>query len=221
MIPLFKKDLGVVVGITRMTETGFFAGMQSLEWILSLSAMRFFSLWDVPFTGMGNNMAVSREAYVKIGGYEGIGFSIVEDYALYIAVIEKGYGFAQGFQKEITSVSIPIKSLSELLTQRKRWVQGAMSAPLPIKLSFFISALFLPLLFILYQWNPTAAGYVALMHYVLVTGISFTGARILRQTDLVKYLPFFWFYFNFNNTVMLINYLLPTPTIWKGRTYTS
>lgn len=40
-------------------------------------------------TGLGNNMAVSREAYDAVGGYEQIGFSIVEDYALFIAIIRK------------------------------------------------------------------------------------------------------------------------------------
>lgn len=221
MLALFGENVGVVVGITRMTKTGLFAGLQSLEWILSLATMRFFSQWNIPFTGMGNNMAVTRDAYRKTGGYEKIGFSIVEDYALYIAIIEKGYGFVQGFQSEITSESIPMRSLGELLTQRKRWVEGAMSSPLPIRLSFFVSALFIPLLFVLTQWYPQAAGLITLIHFALVTGISFVGARLLKQYDLYPYLPLFWLYFNLNNTLMLINYLLPTPTTWKGRTYTT
>lgn len=221
MLALFTNNVGVVVGVTRMTKTGTFAAMQSLEWILSLATMRFFSRWNIPFTGMGNNMAVTREAYRKVGGYEKIGFSIVEDYALFVTIIKNRFAFVQGFQPEITSESVPMRSLSELLTQRKRWVKGAMKSPLPIRLSFFISALLIPLLFVLFQWNPQAAGLVTLIHFLLVSGVAFLGARILKQNDLYRYLPLFWLYFNLNNTTMLINYLIPTPTTWKGRTYTT
>ncbi len=43
MLALFTPKVGVVVGVTRMTPTGAFAAMQSLEWLFSLAAMRFFS----------------------------------------------------------------------------------------------------------------------------------------------------------------------------------
>lgn len=219
MLGLFKKNTGVVVGVTRMTPTGVFSAMQSLEWLFSLTAMRFFSHFEIPFTGMGNNMAVRREAYDSVGGYEGIGFSIVEDFALFTAIIGKGYGFEQGLQPNIVSISQPTRTLSELLIQRKRWVEGAMQAPWPIKLSFFASALFFPAIIVLLFIAPLWSLGLALAHYLLVTTLGLTGLLILKQKDLIQYLPLFWFYFNLNNTLMLINYLRPTTTVWKGRTY--
>ncbi len=219
MLGLFKDNTGAVVGVTRMTPTGIFAAMQSLEWLFSLAAMRFFSRFEIPFTGMGNNMAVRREAYEAVGGYERIGFSIVEDFALFMAIIDKGYGFVQGFRPGIISVSEPTRSLPELLVQRKRWVKGAMQAPWPIKLSFFASALFFPFLLILLFVAPLWSVGLAVLHYALVSAIALTGLIILKQKDLIKYTPLFWLYFNFNNTLMLINYLRPTSTVWKGRVY--
>lgn len=219
MLGLFKANTGVVVGVTRMTSTGIFAAMQSLEWLFSLTAMRLFSHFGVPFTGMGNNMAVRREAYDAVGGYEGIGFSIVEDFALFMAIIDRGYGFIQGFQPGIISLSEPTGSLSELLVQRKRWVKGAMQAPWQIKLSFFASALFFPALVVLLFIAPLWSVGLALIHYLLVTVLGLIGLIILKQKDLIKYLPSFWFYFNLNNTLMLINHLRPTTTVWKGRIY--
>ncbi len=219
MLGLFKANTGVVVGVTRMTPSSVFAAMQSLEWLFSLTAMRLFSHFEVPFTGMGNNMAVSREAYDAVGGYQGIGFSIVEDFALFMAVIDQGYDFVQGFQPGIISISEPTRNLSELLVQRKRWVKGAMQAPWQIKLSFFASALFFPVLLILLFIAPLWSVGLALLHYLLVTMIGLTGLIILQQKDLIKNLPLFWFYFNLNNSTMLINYLRPTTTVWKGRIY--
>ena len=219
MLSRFKPDVGVVVGVTRMAPIGIFAALQSLEWLFSIAAMRFFSLWKVPFTGMGNNMAVRREAYRSVGGYEKIGFSIVEDFALFKAILAEGFSFVQAFQPQVVSLSLPAGSLSELLRQRKRWVKGAMQAPWPIRLSFFASALFFPLLLILFFIAPFWATLWSAIHFVLVGTICLIGLRILRQPDLIPYLPLFWVYFSLNNTTMLINYLLPTPTVWKGRNY--
>lgn len=219
MLSLFKPKVDVVVGVTRMVPGGTFAAMQSLEWLFSLTAMRFFSLFEIPFTGMGNNMAVSREAYWAVGGYEKIGFSIVEDFALFMAILGQGYTFAQGFQPQLVSLSLPVTSVSELLIQRKRWVKGAMQAPLSIRLSFIASAFFLPVLLILAFIAPAWSLGLAALHFLLVSAISLMGLRLLRQPDLMKFIPIFWFYFSFNNTIMLINHLLPTPTVWKGRNY--
>ncbi len=219
MLHLFQPRVGVVVGVTRMVPRGAFAAMQSLEWLFSLGAMRFFSLFKIPFTGMGNNMAVSREAYWDVGGYEKIGFSIVEDFALFTAILGEGYTFTQGFQPQLVSLSLPVTHVSELLVQRKRWVKGAMKAPWPISLSFIASAFFLPVLLILLFAAPMLSLWLATLHFLMVGIISLTGIRLLRQPDLMKFIPIFWFYFLFNNTTMLINHLLPTPTVWKGRNY--
>lgn len=219
MLSHFTRGVGVVVGVTRMTAPDLWASMQSLEWLLSQSVMRFFSLWQIPFTGMGNNMAVSREAYRKVGGYEKIGFSIVEDYALFMATLNQGYAFVQGFHKNLVSVSQPAHSVTELLRQRKRWVKGAMAAPWGIRLSFYISALLLPFLLLVAFWTPGPALVVALAHYLIITFSCGIGIFILSQNDLYRYLPLLWFYFVIINTMMLINFLLPTPTVWKGRQY--
>ncbi len=168
---------------------------------------------------MGNNMAVTRDAYVAIGGYEKIGFSIVEDFLLFKEILAKGFDFNQGFEEHLVSESLPASTLSELLHQRKRWVTGAMNAPWLIRLSFYASAVFLPLLIVLGLLAPVWAMFLAITHFLLVVGICWTSVSILRQGYLLKYIPLFWVYFNINNTLMLINYLLPTPTIWKGRRY--
>lgn len=219
MIALFKPGDGVVVGVTRMTPGGMFAGMQSLEWLFSLAIMRFFSLFKIPFTGMGNNMAVTQEAYNSVGGYEKIGFSIVEDFTLFNEILTMGYSFSQGFGEQIVSVSIPARTLKEFFAQRKRWVNGAMNAPFLIRFSFYISALLLPLLLLFACFVPKLVISLTAIHLLCVISISWASLFILNQKDLFIYLPLFWLYFNVNNTLMLINFLLPSPTIWKGRRY--
>ncbi len=219
MLGQFKDNVGVVVGVTRMTPTGSFAAMQSIEWLVSLGTMRFFSYWKIPFTGMGNNMAVTREAYLATGGYEAIEFSIVEDYALFQAILSRGYAFVQAFRPGLVSVSEPAPTFSQLLRQRKRWVKGAMQAPLLIRLTFYASALFLPLLLVLLMFLPNVAMTLAGLHFLLVACVAILTLLILNQPDLYRYVPVFWLYFLVINPIMLINYLLPAPVQWKGRTY--
>src|SRR5215217_6242939 len=117
----FKPDSGVVVGVTRMKKhTHLLADLLSMEWLFALTVTRFFSHFKIPITGMGNNMAVSREAYFAIGGYEKIGFSIVEDYALFMAIARAGFDFQMAYKPEVVSISEPVNTFPELLRQRKR-----------------------------------------------------------------------------------------------------
>jgi cellulose synthase/poly-beta-1,6-N-acetylglucosamine synthase-like glycosyltransferase len=219
MLRHFQKNVSVVVGVTRMTPTGGFAALQSLEWLVSLATMRFFSYGNIPFTGMGNNMAVTRKAYQATGGYEAIEFSIVEDYALFQAILSRGYAFVQAFRPGLVSVSEPAPTFPQLLQQRKRWVKGAMQAPLLIRLTFYASALFLPLLLGLILFFPKVTLALAGLHFLLVAGVAALTLLILHQPDLAWYIPVFWLYFLVINPLMLINYLLPAPVEWKGRTY--
>jgi cellulose synthase/poly-beta-1,6-N-acetylglucosamine synthase-like glycosyltransferase len=215
----FKPNTGIVVGVTRMRPEGIFADLQSLEWLFTMGGVRMLSLFKIPITGMGNNMAVTREAYQKVGGYEKIGFSIVEDFSLFMAIIKADFGFVQAFDKGVLARSEPLQSYQELMIQRKRWMVGAMKLPWLLKSVSFVTALFLPFLLVLAFWNPGLSAGIALFHYGHVTLGAAVTVAIIQQRDLWKAVPLFWFYTMINYTCMLVNYYLPNPTVWKGRKY--
>lgn len=219
MLAEFENGVGSVVGVSRMRPLSLFADFQSIEWTTALHGMHLMAQFQIPSTGMGNNMAVSREAYEATGGYEKVGFSIVEDYALYMAILQKGYTFRNAFNQEVISESEPVKSLEELIVQRKRWVKGAMQSRLFLRLIFLGTALLLPFLLILGFFYPQYALSLAGAHYLFVTVGAAVPLLLLRQTNLWKALPFFWFYFTTNTTLMLVNHYLPYKTVWKGRIY--
>ena len=219
MLRHFKPNTGIVVGLTRMKKTGWLADILSLEWLFILSIMRFLSLSRVPMTGLGNNMAVTREAYEAVGGYEKIGFSIVEDYALFKAIIKKKYEFVQAFNNQILAYSEPVTSVKELITQRKRWMHGIMQSPLTLKICVIASALFIPAMALLSIWDPQRSINMMVSHYILITGIILVSLIILKQADLVKQALFFWFYLMAICIAMLVIYILPGKTVWKERVY--
>lgn len=220
MLAHFKPETGLVVGITRMKKhTHFLADCLSMEWLFALTVTRFFSLFKIPITGMGNNMAVTREAYFKIGGYEKIGFSIVEDYALFMAIVGAGYDFRMAYKPEIISISEPMNTFSELLKQRKRWMHGVMQSFWVTRLSLFVSSLIVPILMLMSIWFPIHLLRGIGQYYLLITIISLLAVFMLKQYDLWKAALLFWFYMVSIGLIMLVNYYLPSKTIWKGREY--
>lgn len=219
MLSHFKSKTGVVIGITRMKPIHMLADLLSMEWLFALTATRFFSLLKIPITGMGNNMAVTREAYSAIGGYEKIGFSIVEDYTLFVSIVRQGYDFQMAYKPEVISISEPMNTFPELLRQRKRWMHGVMQSYWLTRLSLFVSSLIVPILLLISIWFPINVFSSIIQYYALVTTISLTAVFMLKQYDLWKAALLFWFYMVSIGLIMLVNYYLPSKTIWKGREY--
>ncbi|TDE15307.1 glycosyltransferase [Dyadobacter psychrotolerans] len=219
MLEHFQDNTGVVVGLTRMKRSHLFADFLSLEWLFTLSILRFFSIFKIALTGLGNNMAVTREAYFKVGGYEKIGFSIVEDYALFMAIVKAKYKFVQTYSDKVLAYSEPLNSFSELKTQRRRWMYGIMESPLILRICVIMSALYVPIIALIAIWDPHRSWNMAISHYALITAVVLFAVVFLKQKDLWKTVFFFWFYLMSVCVWMLIIYLSPGETTWKGRTY--
>ena len=222
MLAAFKPNVGVVTGITTMkpnTLGGFLGSFQGLEWLYYLSLVRLFSLFDVPITAMGNNMAVTRRAYDAVGGYENIPFSITEDYALFQAILAKGFRFVQLFDRRVLTISKPIPTFGQLLVQRKRWMYGAMSLPWKQRIGVYINGLLLPILLIIGYFDPKIALTLAVIGYIAATAWLAGGLSWLQQTRSWISLPLFWFYHIFTNFAMFIYFYTAKKTVWKGRSY--
>lgn len=210
------KPVGVVVGITIVKSTSIFTACQALEWIMAISEMKLFCTLKIATTGMGNNMAVRKEAYWENGGYETIGFSIVEDYALYRAVIDSGYPFVQTFVPGVLAYTKPPKKYFE---QRKRWFRGGMESKSFLIVPIMMQALALPAVTILGFFNL----WLPLIIFLAVLGINLVSGTYvltrLRQKHLIPYLPVYTVYMFVFWFLQLVYYVLPTKLVWKDRTY--
>jgi 1,2-diacylglycerol 3-beta-glucosyltransferase len=218
MLQLFdnQPNTGVVTGITFVKYTHWFEACQAIEWLFALKMMENLAVLKIPTTGMGNNMAVLSEAYWAVGGYEKIGFSIVEDYAIYKKIIEKGYAFQQGFSEQIMTLTKAPKNYFE---QRKRWVSGGLQSASNLIIPAILQGIALPILLIIsvLSWK------IGLLIYTLYFLISFwVGFRIFRQLNqkkLLKYLPIYSVYMFVFWFLQFVSYFLPTKLVWKGREY--
>ncbi|SFP70424.1 glycosyltransferase [Hymenobacter arizonensis] len=212
--------VGTVTGITAVRGPRLFHRLQGIDWLLSLSMVQVVSDLGRPVTAMGNNMLVTRAAYEATGGYEALPFSVTEDFALFKATLEHGYGFRNVYAPETRADSLPIFTWTALMKQRRRWLKGVEALPLRLRLE---------LLFFSGFW-PALAGVAVLAGPGWALGI--WGLKVLVQGSLAHFahrraglrlawhlLPLFELY-TIALTFGLVGYrMLNTNVVWKGRRY--
>ncbi|GAB2554588.1 hypothetical protein GCM10027190_01170 [Spirosoma areae] len=215
----FTEHVGIVSGVTLPEGSGLFHKFQSLDWLYNLTLSHLASSVGVPITAMGNNMAVSRVAYEAIGGYESLPFSVVEDYALFRAIVAKGYDFRNLLNEQSLARTKPVETLRAFLHQRKRWMRGATDLPAWMVISLYGQYLAGPLLLLLGYFMPALAiGLYVVRLFTQTLVISF-GLSRLRQTNLGPYALVFDIYQLIIGPLAVMFYLLPAPIEWKGRKY--
>lgn len=210
------KGIGVMVGVTGMKHDSFASTMQALEWFCVVTVNKLFSDRNIPTTGMGNNMVVLKEAYFAAGGYEKIGFSIVEDYTLYKKIIAEGYDFRQVFIPEVVAYTVPPEDYFE---QRDRWIQGAIesnSGPLYLGI---MQAVSLPLytFLALVSWKISLALFLITFSFYTFLVLRFESK--LKLSGYLKNLPVFSIYLPVSWLMQFLHYLFAKKVVWKGRDY--
>lgn len=216
----FTQKTGVISGVTLPEGPRLFHKLQTVDWLYNLSLTHLVSSLGIPLTAMGNNMAVSRDAYRAVGGYEALPFSVVEDYTLFRAIVAKGYGFRNLLDESVLARTRPANTLGQFLQQRKRWMRGASDLPIWIVVLLYAQYLAGPLLLLIAWFNPVlAVGFYLVKLLVQTTTLSF-GLSRLRRTSLWPYALLFELYQLIIGPLAVFYYLLPVPIEWKGRQYT-
>ncbi|HEX8329662.1 MAG TPA: glycosyltransferase [Hymenobacter sp.] len=212
--------VGTVTGITAVQGPAVFHQLQGIDWLLSLAMVQVVSDLGRPVTAMGNNMLVTRAAYEATGGYEALPFSVTEDFALFQAVLARGYSFRQVFNTAVQADSLPIPTWAALMKQRRRWLRGVESLPLRLRLELLFFSSFWPALLALAWVAGPGAALAVWAGKVLVQGALAEAAHRragLRLRWLL--LPLFELY-TIGMTVALVGFrLFGGGVVWKGRRY--
>lgn len=219
MLASFDIKTGVVSGFTITEGDSFFAQMQKIDWAYAMGMVKVVSDFNKPIVGIGNNMAVTKEAYFSTGGYENLPFSIVEDYQLFTEITSNSYGFRNLLNSEVTAKSKPIANLLVLLQQRKRWMFGAFQLPFSILIILLLQGAFYSISIILLIINPQLA--INLIGFKFFLQIVFIKSIFTKIGEKVSFfnLIVFEFYQLFLSTISLAFYFVPVKIKWKGREY--
>ncbi len=212
--------VGTVTGVTAVGGPRVFDRLQGLDWLLSLGLVQVVSDAGRPVTAMGNNMLVARAAYEATGGYEALPFSVTEDYALFRAVLARGYGFRHVFSPAARADSLPAPTWAALLAQRRRWLRGVQALPLRLRLELLAFSSFWPALGALAWAGGPGLALAAWGGKVVVQGalaaVCFRRAGLRPPLGLL--LPF-EFYTLALTLSMAYFQLFGGAVVWKGRRY--
>jgi len=201
----------------------FLTYLQRFEWALgSIFAMTMEKI-GLPVTGIGNNMLVKTEAYRKLGGYEALRPSLIEDYLLYMEMHKRKMHVRWYFAPYSVNYTRAEEKIRSLFEQRLRWFYGGLKEKLPIYTSFF--ALFQLLYPLAFLYLLISVPSFALLVIGLWIGLEFSlylrFARLAKLRKGIftfeKYLCFFLFQWLFTYASVTYN-LLHRRVLWRGAT---
>ena len=112
-------------------------------------------LWESRSLALGTILFLGKKAYDEIGGYRKIKFSVTEDFALFKAIAFSGKWSYRFPMDELTLVeTLPVESLKEIFSQRKRWGTGGkdtgffgfltLATGISVSLAYHFIAVFFP-----------------------------------------------------------------------------
>jgi len=158
--------VGIVPGFTAIRSSTLFEAMQTLDWFALFSVAAGANRLGFPVTAVGNNLSVRKAAYDAVGGYEGIPFSITEDYALFHAVTSTT-PYRASFPLDAATLvdSEACPTWRDLYSQRKRWFTGGRDMNLQ-SIAMFAAA-----------W---------LLHAGLVAGAAFAPGSLVWTAAMLK-----------------------------------
>jgi len=215
ILQLSNAETGVICGITFLEGSHYFGKLQNLEWLQAQLQIKFIHQLGFMLTTWGNNMIVKKDAYEEVGGYEGLGFSLTEDFQLAQAIRKKGYKFQYIFEKDTKNISLPMNDLGEWQKQRFRWWQAAKQVNWYWK--FFV-----------FFYN---IGYVFLFWDLELLLVFFVGNFLLQSITYYfffkriaeKFNPFliflYLFYYPFTQLLFLITIIFHKKVHWKERSF--
>jgi cellulose synthase/poly-beta-1,6-N-acetylglucosamine synthase-like glycosyltransferase len=221
-VKYFTDDaVGIVPGFTAIRAKRLFEAMQTLDWFALFSVAAGANRIGFPVTAVGNNLSVRRKAYDAVGGYEGIPFSITEDYALFHAVVSSTpYKAVFPLDPEMLVVSEPCTTWRDLYNQRKRWFTGGRDMNVQSIALFAVAWLFhagLLAAFAVLPW-PTACLALGLKvgaDFIL----SLPALFAFRRWELLPAFPVYELYFFLYVLVFPVVVLSGSgKVVWKERT---
>lgn len=215
----FDEKTGLVIGITQVKSRNLFEKMQEIDWWNTLGIVKVVTDLNLPTTGLGNNMVISRKAYEMCGGFEKIPFSMTEDLEISKAISGLGFKIRHQVSENFLLKTKSEKDLTALLKQRKRWMAGAMTLSLSWKIILGLQFLYYPavlsLIRINWQIGLAILGFKILFQSLFLHIFS---GKVDRKIGVLPLLLFEFYQF-WNLCLTILYYFWPGQIEWKARKY--
>lgn len=224
MVSYFAPNVGLVGGFTLLSQrektSTTFAKIQTLDWMYLLTVGAGAAGLGKPVSIIGNNFAFRRAAYDAVGGYEKLGFSIIEDFALMRAIDEQTpLQVIFPLDPQVAITTAPATSWREFYEQRQRWAAGGKEVGLLAK--WLMMTAFFGHLACLFAFF--IAVKLVIICFAVLAGVDFLliwqSTRKLGRRDLLAIFPLFEIYYFLYSFFFAPTVLLPATVRWKGVHY--
>lgn len=224
MASYFAPSVGLVGGVTLLASPGgksaLFVKIQNLDWLYLLTAGAGAAGLGIPLSIIGNNFAIRRAAYDAVGGYQKIGFSIIEDFALMRAIhTQTPWQIIFPLAPQIAITTAPAATWRAYYAQRQRWAAGGKEVGFWAKA--FMGIAFLGHLaclvagFISFPLVGLCGLMLASADFLLL----WRSARALGRRQFLAVFPLFELYYFLYSFFFAPTVLFPATVRWKGTQY--
>lgn len=216
----YTGNVGMVNGITDQESTSNFSGAQALDFIYLLGIAAGAINLGKPLSAIGNNMSFLKKAYIEVGGYKNLPFSVTEDFTLVMAIFNLNkYKLIYPLDPYGIVVSKPCETMKELYKQKKRWAVGGLDSDIAgfsVMASGFIAKICMILTPFLFSfWSLFLSAIKVFIDFVYL----FYLTKNLRLTKKLKYFAAFEIYFIIYVIALPFIVLFSRKVVWKGREY--
>jgi len=218
----FKNETGMVCGFTFIDhKNSLFPLMQCIDWFYLLTLASSSCGLNKIMSCIGNNISFTKEAYMDVGGYSSIKFSVTEDLALMRKINASGkFKIIFPLDKNCLVKTKPCKNLNELFSQKRRWFRGGIG----INILGYMTGVCLYSVNILLLFGLF---FIDLPLYLLLVTVKiFSEILLLRNTFrifnvryLYKYYLLFTVYFAMYGLLLPLTFVFRSRIKWKNRKF--
>ena len=220
-VSYYTEGVAVVAGFTFLVSEKSFDAVQAIDWFFLYGVAAATAGWNIPLTGVGNNLSVRRSAYDRVGGYRNLRFSVTEDYALVQAIWQTTrMRVRYPLNLETLVQSKPCASWKELYRQKQRWGVGGLEMVLR---GFLLMAVHFAM------HLSILVGFILASPWVLVTAIAgkFLGdllflwkpIYVFKKYRLLNFFLLFELYYSIYELLIPFVALLSKRVVWKERAF--
>jgi len=212
------EGVEMVGGFTVVAGESAFATVQRLDWAHLQGTASAAAGLGVPLGVVGNNLALRRAAYERVGGYRTVPFTVTEDFALMVAIVRSGGRVVYPCVPDLLVYTLPCDTLVQVVRQKHRWIQGARERAFPGATVPIVSGLALIAMSIAPFFGPVAWSVVWGVKFLCDLVLIAPALSALGHGRTLRWFLLFEFYY-VAQVLVIPPLFFRRSVVWKGRAY--
>ncbi len=209
----YSPPFGLISGVAGVLNNR----NQHLEWLAAIGRISLLQTHTCP-TAIGNNMMVRAQDIDAIGGFSVAMDSMTEDVRMNHLMNKNGINTHLVHYSGVLSRTNPI-TFKEMISQRKRWIEGVKLLPIPIKLVLYCQSLWLFLLIGMIGYSVHLALLFLLSYSLIKMTVDVKVLRHFSEKFTVIELLKLEMFRLFTTPIFLITTLFGSNFVWKNRQF--